>query len=100
MPAKTSGIPERTREQTVFWVLVVVLGGIMLFGLVAPRAWRMYSLEREIEILKKQKRELQAENHRLRLTLAALREGRPEVWRLYVRQRLRFVEPGYVPVLD
>ena len=93
-------IPERTREQTVFWLLVVLVGGIMLFGLVAPRTWKLYSLRREISALDGRKQVLEAKTRRLRLTLQALKKGRPEVWRLYVRERLRFVEKGYVPVLD
>ena len=93
-------IPERTREQTVFWLLVVLVGGIMLFGLVAPRTWELYSLRREISVLKGRRQSLEMKNRRLRLTLEALKKGRPEVWELYVRERLRFVERGYVPVLD
>ena len=99
MPDRDSRIPERTREQTIFWLLVVVVGGIMLFWLVAPRTWRLYSLRRQITTLEAQKEAIEAENRRLRLTIQALEQGRPEVWRLYVRKRLRFVEKGYIPVL-
>lgn len=86
--------------QSLFWLLVVLAGGILLLGLLAPRYWQRRRLEHEIARLSARRAALAAENDRLRLTMDALAAGRPEVWRLYIRQRLRYTGAGYRLWLD
>ena len=83
------------REQSLFWLLVVLTGGILLVGALLPRQVKIMHLEHNIERLEHRKVQLEQENHRLRLTLKALAAGRPDVWRIYIRQRLHYVKKGY-----
>lgn len=97
--SRQSGSAREMREQRVFWLLMILVGGILLVGFVAPRYWRLCSLRSEVERLEGRRRRVEEENERVKMTLDALDAGRPEVWRLYVRDRLHYVEKGFVPVL-